>query len=524
MSLRSWIPLLFALLVPDRDADADLARLANWFARYRSQTIDADKVQRLIPDVDSPPVFQSLERYLEQLAGAPTAARVKLLFDIATFRFASDPARELRDHDQRQPWVVRDRIKRALADYAASEAGVFLIAPWVAAERDEIRAVAVEALGEGLKRQRSDRARSRVELALGDPSELVRMHAATAAAALDPADAARVLAVLGDRSAQVRIRMLATLAALAERGRQANTPIAAAVFAAIATRLRDADPLVRIKAAEIAAAWPRSMPADAVLDALVEELEARARGLGRARLLVPLLAAARALPPEGGPLQRHPTLGGSEGLETLAREVARTQATFFGDLLASDHVVFVLDVSGSMSRPPGAGSQPAGRPKAAPGASRIEIARAQIRRYLDTVTPRHRFNLVVFGAGARALFPELVPGTPRNVQLAREYLFSSAPEGLTDLFAGIVTGLRLIGLDHWDVVHSGADAVVIVTDGIPTTGVVTHPEDIRRIVTQLNRNAGIQVHVVDLGRNHAAFAASLEKMARDNGGRYMRPQ
>jgi Mg-chelatase subunit ChlD len=177
-----------------------------------------------------------------------------------------------------------------------------------------------------------------------------------------------------------------------------------------------------------------------------------------------------------------------------------------------------------MNRPPGTAPDAEGRTKAPVGKTRIGLAREQIGRYLDTVTPRHRFNLVLFGDGARALFPQLVAGTPRHVQMAREFLFSSAPEGRTDLFAGILAGLQLVGLDHWDAVRSGADSVVLVTDGIPTAGVVTHPDDICRVVTQLNRNSGIHVHVVDLGRRHAAFAAALERLAKDNGGRYARPE
>jgi Mg-chelatase subunit ChlD len=524
MSLGRSTLALLTLLLPGQDADTDLGKLASWFLRYRSRGIDAEKVQRLIPDQVSPPVFQSLERYLERIAAQPTAPRIKLLFEIATFRFTPDSARELKEHDERQPWVVRDRAKRALGDYAGTEPGALLIAPFAVAEGEEVRAVAVEALGTGLARHRNARARSRVELALGDPSELVRLHAASAAAAaVDPAEASRVLPLLGDRNAQVRLRILTALRGLIVRGLRDQSPVPATVFTAIAGRLLDPEPLVRIQAAEIAAAWPASMPREALLAALAAEVAARAAGAGRDRMLVPLLAAVRGMSPAPEELARHPVLGSLEGVDILARDVGRTQATFFGDKLATEHIVFVLDVSGSMNRPPGVAPDAEGRTRPPPlGKTRIGIAREQIGRYLDAVTPRHRFNLVVFGAGARALFAELVPGTPRHVQQAREFLFSSAPEGKTDLFGGILTGLDLAGLDHWDPVRSGVDSVVVVTDGIPTAGVVTHPEDICRIVTQLNRNSGIQVHVVDLGRRHAAFAAALERMARDNGGRYVR--
>src|SRR5687768_7366532 len=119
---------LLSLSLPVRcQGDQDLARLTSWFSRYRAGQVDASVVGRLIPELQPPPAFNSLERALIRIQDSASAERVGVLLEIALFRFHADPATEARVHEERQPWVVRDRVKRYLAEYAAGEAGARLV-------------------------------------------------------------------------------------------------------------------------------------------------------------------------------------------------------------------------------------------------------------------------------------------------------------------------------------------------------------------------------------------------------------
>ena len=153
----------------------------------------------------------------------------------------------------------------------------------------------------------------------------------------------------------------------------------------------------------------------------------------------------------------------------------------------------------------------------------MSIARRQLRDYVKGLVERQRFNIVHFAMGSRSVFDDMTPATKHNRVIATRFLHAGLlGRGKTDLFAGILKGLQVSGLDPGARFGTGADTLVILTDGIPTTGAITDPSDIRRLLTELNKASGIRIHVVDLGRRHAAFAASLRRLAADNGGEYIR--
>ena len=87
----------------------------------------------------------------------------------------------------------------------------------------------------------------------------------------------------------------------------------------------------------------------------------------------------------------------------------------------------------------------------------------------------------------------------------------------------MLRGLRCAGLETASRAGTSADTVYLLSDGVPTTGAVTDPADIARLVTTLNRDAGLAVNVVDLGARHSAFQKHLKSLAWQNGGEYIRP-
>ena len=83
--------------------------------------------------------------------------------------------------------------------------------------------------------------------------------------------------------------------------------------------------------------------------------------------------------------------------------------------------------------------------------------------------------------------------------------------------------MRCAGLEDGSRAGTRADTLYLLSDGIPTAGAVTDPADIARLITTLNREAGLAVNVVDLGARHSAFQKHLKSLAWQNGGEYIRP-
>jgi len=159
------------------------------------------------------------------------------------------------------------------------------------------------------------------------------------------------------------------------------------------------------------------------------------------------------------------------------------------------HLVWVLDVSGSMSGP------------------KLDAAKEALRFGLRRLHEDDAFNLVAFSTESDALFRGLVPGTAENVKKALQFVDDLEPEGGTDIDGAL--RLALDGLKEQGAV------VVFLTDGEPTVG-ETRPERILKDVARAN-DRGARVFAFGVGDELNTFL--LDRLAADNGGTatYVRP-
>ena len=163
------------------------------------------------------------------------------------------------------------------------------------------------------------------------------------------------------------------------------------------------------------------------------------------------------------------------------------------------HVVYVLDVSGSMT-------------------SRIDKAESELRHALAGLQPDETFNVVAFSDEARAFDPDMAPATPERKDRADQFLGGLRVDGATNLEAAMRLALS----------RSGVNEVVLLTDGVPTNDDGPYPpeefphiaERIDRMNTQRARISTIGlVGVSPDGKDQSFEAANLLKqIARDSGG------
>lgn len=405
------------------------------------------------------------------------------------------PALEEAVADRGRPAPVRAAVVRSLAEREAEAAGE-LIGDALRAREPEVQLAAIDATversGEAPEHVLERLARSRdgaVRKAAFEALDRLRAGGEEWEEELEEAAEDRDLAL-----------RLAAVEAYARR------PGAEALEALL--RLAD-DPSHLVRAAALRALAPRrARETIPVLLDVLEEDTRRLRELAR-DVLVELTGLDHGRTPvrwrawwqAEGATYELPAAVDAERLNALREERRRenpTQAEFYGVPLGSDRVCFVLDTSGSMDR------------LVTTGGTRLEAAVAELAAALEGFPAGGRFNLVFFSGRVRAWKPGLVEMDERRLEQASRYARAQRPNGGTALYEALLEALE----------DEEVDTIVVLSDGQPTAGELTDPENILADIEHRNRLRGVVFHCVAL-----AFRSDLlEGLAEISGGSYREVQ
>jgi hypothetical protein len=199
--------------------------------------------------------------------------------------------------------------------------------------------------------------------------------------------------------------------------------------------------------------------------------------------------------------------------------------TFFGITTESQRVLFLLDLSGSMNFSMIARDNPTDTPGVPPDLprgkeqSRLEAAKVDLARALGGLREGAVFNLVLYASDVWTWQDELVEmeGTQRvDVQ---EYVGSLRASGGTNIYGALRTALEIAGVkggEEWD--SPRIDTLFLLTDGRPSVGLTTQPDEILAYVREKNRSGGIVIHTIGLSGAQDAYL--LSELAAQNGGTY----
>lgn len=165
--------------------------------------------------------------------------------------------------------------------------------------------------------------------------------------------------------------------------------------------------------------------------------------------------------------------------------------------LASRHLAFVLDGSGSMAETlPG-------------GGTRWGEVGAELTRALAALTGA-TVNLCVFADDVAAAFPRAgVLGAQRREALLA-FVRGRAPRGHTALYDGIA----------WALADPEIDSVVVLSDGAPSAGTWFTKTDLLAEVRRANRWRRARIDVIAVGADQVArrWRDALETIAQESGG------
>jgi Mg-chelatase subunit ChlD len=101
----------------------------------------------------------------------------------------------------------------------------------------------------------------------------------------------------------------------------------------------------------------------------------------------------------------------------------------------------------------------------------------------------------------------------------QEYVDDLRASGGTNIYGALRTALEIAGVkggDEWD--SPRIDTLFLLTDGRPSVGLTTQPDEILAYVRDKNRSGGIVIHTIGLSGAQDAYL--LSELAAQNGGTY----
>ena len=165
-------------------------------------------------------------------------------------------------------------------------------------------------------------------------------------------------------------------------------------------------------------------------------------------------------------------------------EAERDRYAFYGVAIRSEAVLFVLDVSGSMSGTP------------------LDNLKSELATAIGRMPPTTRFNMIAFESNVDPWSTRLVHAKPATKKAALWFVKKLQAGGSTGLWNALKAALK----------DKHVDTLVILSDGAPNTDI----NIIRRWFLQQNRERMILLHAIALGHQ----SRSLKAMALLSGGTY----
>ncbi|MEO0478896.1 MAG: hypothetical protein AAF196_05400 [Planctomycetota bacterium] len=202
--------------------------------------------------------------------------------------------------------------------------------------------------------------------------------------------------------------------------------------------------------------------------------------------------------------------------------------SFFGIEVRGSRILFVIDTSGSMASPLENTVQGSAG-ELTRGTVKMEVAKRELLSVVDQLTTDSWFNVVRFSNDAELWKKKMVKAEPKTKARFVKWAEKLRPDGGTNLWQGLVDGLQYQSQSVGDYYGVNYDEVFILSDGIPSVGDVTDPEQILRLVAETNRWARLRINTIYISATEeeerqvkAALGMSgeefMRRLAEENGG------
>ena len=200
---------------------------------------------------------------------------------------------------------------------------------------------------------------------------------------------------------------------------------------------------------------------------------------------------------------------------------------FYGIRTRSTHIIYVLDVSGSMNWavdvkvPPSTHRGVGPRPPDAPvGKRKIDDALSQLVLSVAALPAKGSFNIVIYSEGVRVYKKKMVISSKRNKTALRKWAKKVTALGATNIFDALEKAFSLVGRGAFDKRYKvTADTIYFLSDGVPTVGRTLSADEILRQVRRWNEFQKVKVHTVGLGES--IDPDFMRMLAEQTGGQFV---
>ena len=184
------------------------------------------------------------------------------------------------------------------------------------------------------------------------------------------------------------------------------------------------------------------------------------------------------------------------------------QPRYFGFEVWSGQLAIALDISESMSSSNlNLGSSGVAVEGVLKEGSPLAIAKDQIAGLLKKLKSPTIFNLVAYNDQVKPFQKGLIPATPANLKTALKFVDGLSAAGGTDIYGGLAAALA----------DDRVDTIYLLSDGEPTDGVRTEPDDILEAVQEVNRFRRTRINTIQIGEDQEL----MRELALSSGGKYM---
>ena len=156
--------------------------------------------------------------------------------------------------------------------------------------------------------------------------------------------------------------------------------------------------------------------------------------------------------------------------------------SYYGSEVVSKRVVFIVDISGSMSA----------QMKAESGAARqtrLQVCQQELRKVIGGLDRKTFFNIIAFETRFRPWAKRITKATADAKQSALAFVNALKPTGGTNIFDPLESGL----------LDPDVDTIYLLSDGSPGSGKFVQAADILREVKKINIVRRIAIHTISVG-------------------------
>jgi HEAT repeat protein len=196
----------------------------------------------------------------------------------------------------------------------------------------------------------------------------------------------------------------------------------------------------------------------------------------------------------------------NEEKETQRPEGAST--TFYGIESRSEHVVFILDRSGSMTTPDQSGG------------TKISAAREELIRAITALKDGSTFNIIFYSSGFEEWQKKMTVVDAASRKKAIDWVKNIEAVGSTNIFDPIERAFELAGRGTHDKAYGLLlDTIYFMSDGLANRGRIIAAPDILNEIGRMNSLKKVKIHTIGIGPDHDV--GLMRGIANLTGGTYI---